>query len=41
MPAQSVAPTKSNLLKEKERLALAEEGYVSSSGSARSSCSSS
>ena len=27
MPAQNVAPTKSNLLREKERLALAEEGY--------------
>jgi V/A-type H+-transporting ATPase subunit D len=27
MPAQSVAPTKSNLLRERERLALAEEGY--------------
>ncbi len=27
MPVQNVAPTKSNLLREKERLALAEEGY--------------
>jgi len=27
MPAPSVAPTKSNLLRERERLALAEEGY--------------
>jgi V/A-type H+/Na+-transporting ATPase subunit D len=27
VPAQNVAPTKSNLLREKERLALAEEGY--------------
>jgi V/A-type H+/Na+-transporting ATPase subunit D len=27
MPAHNVAPTKSNLLREKERLALAEEGY--------------
>jgi V/A-type H+/Na+-transporting ATPase subunit D len=27
MPVPNVAPTKSNLLKEKERLALAEEGY--------------
>lgn len=27
MPATNVAPTKSNLLREKERLALAEEGY--------------
>jgi V/A-type H+/Na+-transporting ATPase subunit D len=27
MPSQSVAPTKSNLLRERERLALAEEGY--------------
>ena len=27
MPAQHVAPTKSNLLREKERLALAQEGY--------------
>jgi len=27
MPAKTVAPTKSNLLREKERLALAEEGY--------------
>jgi V/A-type H+/Na+-transporting ATPase subunit D len=27
MPARSVAPTKSNLLKERELLALAEEGY--------------
>ena len=27
MPAHDVAPTKSNLLREKERLALAEEGY--------------
>ena len=27
MPAPNVAPTKSNLLREKERLALAEEGY--------------
>jgi V/A-type H+/Na+-transporting ATPase subunit D len=27
MPAQNVAPTKSNLLREKERLALAQEGY--------------
>jgi len=27
MPARNVAPTKSNLIREKERLALAEEGY--------------
>src|SRR5512146_2196255 len=27
MPTPSVAPTKSNLLRERERLALAEEGY--------------
>jgi V/A-type H+-transporting ATPase subunit D len=27
VPSRNVAPTKSNLLREKERLALAEEGY--------------